>query len=263
MSRRGRKSSPFSLFAFQDIITSVTGIMILVTLILGLELLHRKDSPPRRTSHISIELQSAVAQSEHLRALLRKSQVEIEGVAGFDVGNVRQQLRELTKVTVQLTDELSQSESERSEALRLLQEAEQVKAARASDPQNIQQLLGAAKGKIESLRKLKARNQVIYNRPAGESKTPWLVEISGQSLLVAQIGKRARPQMFAQIDAFKNWVRKRNKSAEYFVLIVKPSGAESFHDVQQHLRRLKFEIGFDLLTENETAISPETGAVAE
>ncbi len=41
---RKRHSSPFSLFAFQDIITSVTGIILLLTLILTLELSQRDSS---------------------------------------------------------------------------------------------------------------------------------------------------------------------------------------------------------------------------
>jgi len=43
MSRRVRIK--VSLFAFQDIITSVTGVIVLVTLLSSLELVHRKAEP--------------------------------------------------------------------------------------------------------------------------------------------------------------------------------------------------------------------------
>ena len=42
MSRRGRSGPVISLFAFQDIITSVTAIVIVVTLFLALDLVQRK-----------------------------------------------------------------------------------------------------------------------------------------------------------------------------------------------------------------------------
>ena len=58
MSRRRRRSAPFSLFAFQDIITSVTGIMLVITMLLALELLERTDvAPPQATAAISKDLE--------------------------------------------------------------------------------------------------------------------------------------------------------------------------------------------------------------
>ena len=49
MSRR-RKSNdnPFTLFAFQDIITAVTGILILITLILSLSLVEQPQKHNQR-----------------------------------------------------------------------------------------------------------------------------------------------------------------------------------------------------------------------
>ncbi len=42
MSRRNRSRAAFSLFSFQDIITAVTAIVILLVLILTLELISRR-----------------------------------------------------------------------------------------------------------------------------------------------------------------------------------------------------------------------------
>ena len=67
MSRRGRNKSAFSLFVFQDIIMSVTGIMILITLILSLEMMERQEESPReRTSEIISQLKAAVGEVEDL-----------------------------------------------------------------------------------------------------------------------------------------------------------------------------------------------------
>ena len=48
MSRRRRNhtTAAFSLFAFQDIITSVTGVMIMITLLLAVELVNRVEQSP-------------------------------------------------------------------------------------------------------------------------------------------------------------------------------------------------------------------------
>ena len=39
--RRSQKGQPFTLFSFQDIMTSVCGIVVLITLLLALELTRR------------------------------------------------------------------------------------------------------------------------------------------------------------------------------------------------------------------------------
>jgi len=44
MSRRGRSGPTISLFSFQDIITSVTAIVTVITLLLALDLVQRKQS---------------------------------------------------------------------------------------------------------------------------------------------------------------------------------------------------------------------------
>ena len=61
MSRK-RKGAPFSLFAFQDAITSVCGVVVLITLMLALELTRRvADDTPEQNDPVA-------AQVKELRA---------------------------------------------------------------------------------------------------------------------------------------------------------------------------------------------------
>ena len=55
-----RKSNlKISLFSFQDIITSVTGVMILLTLLMALELVEKiETSPPVLTENLTVELKN-------------------------------------------------------------------------------------------------------------------------------------------------------------------------------------------------------------
>ena len=58
MSRRKVNSVPFSLFAFQDIITSVTGIILLITMMMAVELvqnMQRAASAPQEQKSPAIE----------------------------------------------------------------------------------------------------------------------------------------------------------------------------------------------------------------
>ena len=65
MRGRRHRNQPFSLFSFQDIITSVTGIVILLTLVLTLDLITRRQSSPAAQSGPSAEdLQTSTARMQ-------------------------------------------------------------------------------------------------------------------------------------------------------------------------------------------------------
>ena len=65
MVQRGQRTSPFSLFSFQDIITCVSGIFILITLMLVLQLVQRKQAKPQfDASEIAAQLRAAIAAAE-------------------------------------------------------------------------------------------------------------------------------------------------------------------------------------------------------
>ena len=270
MSRRGRDSAAFSLFAFQDIITSVTGIMILVTLILALELIHRKEtSPERKTQQIVTEIQTAVSQVGELESWIAELKDKLEQgakrigeVARFDAPRVRAQVADLTEFNTQVTSDLARLAKEQQDALRRQQEAKQFQEQRADDPQTIQQLHVEIKKKLETLAKLRKSKRVIFNPTEGDAKTPWLVEVTSQGLKAAKVGETARPQSFANPAAFKAWAGKRDRDAEYFVLLVKPDGIQNFFAAREFLKQMRFDIGYDLLTAEQTAIDAEKGAAA-
>src|SRR5687767_1677296 len=121
MSRRGRGGTPISLFSFQDIITSVTGIMILITLILALEVIQNTEkSPQNRTQELTAELQQAAQQAasvqttvaatqaeiEKLRANLTSSETELLATVKVDSAQVSRQLQDLAELSKLLDAEL-------------------------------------------------------------------------------------------------------------------------------------------------------------
>ena len=70
MGRRKHAAPPFSLFAFQDVITAVTGILILITIMMAISLVARKH-PATQTaapSEIASELQALKQELERVQA---------------------------------------------------------------------------------------------------------------------------------------------------------------------------------------------------
>src|SRR6056297_3616414 len=62
MKRRRSYSGGVSFFAFQDIVTGVVGIFILITIIMVLELVDRVESAPQSASVDMAELQAMLAE---------------------------------------------------------------------------------------------------------------------------------------------------------------------------------------------------------
>ena len=88
MSRRGkrhREEAPTSFFSFQDIIASVTGIMLLVTLLLSMELMTRTEGGQAQVPEVDVEglaqrLQEAKARRERLQATLADLQGRLDKI---------------------------------------------------------------------------------------------------------------------------------------------------------------------------------------
>jgi hypothetical protein len=267
MARR-KKSMAFSLFAFQDIITSVTGIMVLVTLILALELIQQKESsPPVKTAQVVSQTRAAVAQNEveiqQLQSRLETGREQMAQVAAFDATHVSQQLKDLKELNDDLDRELDEYAEESEAAARRKDEAKAEQDRRSSDSQTLEQLTADVKKETELIEKLRKSNRTIFKPPEGASKTPWLVEVSGEGLIVAQWGVSAPPKRFQNPAELRDFAAGRDKGSEYFVLLVKPAGIENFGQARSLLKRAGFDVGFDLLRTDQSALDPETGAAVQ
>jgi hypothetical protein len=273
MARRKRSSSPISLFSFQDIITSVTGIMILITLMLALEVIQKKENGPdaqsrqlasdaqRSAEEIAQRIESNKQAIEQMRHKLQQTTQELTELAQFDADQLRRQATDLNEVSTHLSNELQKSSAQRAAATKRAQQAKEAKDRRASDPQTLAETIIAAKEKTAQLEQMKKSGRMIFSPTEGDEKAPWLVEIDENRIAVAEVGKEAPPQSFATPDQFFAWAGDRNPSREYFVLLVKPGGIKHFGQIQDDLlNELGFDVGYDVLPSNQTALDPRKGA---
>jgi len=275
MSRRGRGSAAFSLFAFQDIITSVTGIMILVTLILSLELIERKEgSPVVQTEATKEQMRQAAVEAEQIKqtisdnqkavkvilSKLSKRQGGIDKYAGEDAKQLERQLASFEEMSRALRSELSRVKRQQRKADQRKQRADSTQEKLAATPDKLKDIQEQLRKKKAQLAKLKNSNRRIVSRAAGESRTPWLVEIKGAGLLVAEVGKNLKPRSFSDVASFLAWVARRDRNSEYFVLFVSPAGIAQFMKARDALRKMRFGVSFSLITKDETAIDSVRGA---
>lgn len=269
MSRRDRSQAPFSLFAFQDIITSVTGIVILVTLLLTLELLQRKPVPPAHSAEIARQVQATLEITEQTAAALRAQLAQGDSAAAEMASVSPTRIERSRHEAIQEIEQLEQELSRLQDQLSTATEARDALAAqqfdRADDVKTLEELRAEIDQTTVELEKLKTSNRVIYN-PADPSQRAWLVDVSSDRLLVALAGEPSRPRTFtgrllnSSVRQFIRWAKAETDSSDYFVLLVRPGALEIYRDLQDQLKTEGREFGFDLIAADATVIDPKHGA---
>lgn len=259
MRSRSKGSSPFSLFAFQDIITSVTGIMILITMMMALELVQNAESAPRAvTPAIAEDVEAAVQENEEEIRRLERILSEGAGAIQVDADTARRRLDEMQRAREELERQNASLAAELNAAA--AREDAVLEQAQDVSPETLSELRAQLAATQKQIQEMKESNRVIFNRPEGTSKTPWLVQIEGDRIVVAESEKAAAPRSFASTEEFLGWAGTQNASSIYFVMLIKPAGVERFVPIRETLQSDGFDLGYDLLNADQTAIDPQTGA---
>ncbi len=271
MARRVHHSQPFSLFSFQDIITSVTGIIVLITLLLTLELILKAESSATgQANAFPGQLREALLETEEqvleLREKVQYDQQSIDEMAVVSPSLVKRQLHELETQIQQLEPKL---EALRAQLVTATQEQIAWKARRfdrvasQQDLETLNQQVEALESDLEHLRK---SNRVVYNPSSATGKRAWLVDIGPAGLLAAQAGKRSMPLRFGEglqppgSAEFIQWAATRDKTSEYFILLIRPRGVALYREIRVELETLGFQIGFEVIGESVTPIDAQHGA---
>jgi hypothetical protein len=271
MTRRGRGRSPFSLFSFQDIITCVSGIIILITLMLAVELSQRKQGSPRiQTAQLAAKLRDAIADAQaevaRLEAWLTRGDIKAEELAGVSVSALQHDLFAVNEQIKSLEAEIA---SLQKQAQAVAEKDEKLQAKRF-DREKDHKKRAEEELKVTDLEKkllqVRQQNRVFYNPRMADGKQVWLVQIEGDRVLVAPAGSTARPNIFPQRfsifqqSGFEKWLTNRSPEADFFFLLVRPEGINEFSELRKLLIRRGFSIGFDLLGPRQSAVDPEKGA---
>ena len=102
MGRRKRAAAPFSLFAFQDIITSVTGLLLLITMLMAVDLvqnLSRAAAAPQeqKSTQVAKMLRQAVSDGTSELDRLQKLLDETTTIR-FNADSLRRRLAEMKAI---------------------------------------------------------------------------------------------------------------------------------------------------------------------
>lgn len=264
MRGRRNRQAPVSLFAFQDVMAAVIGILFFIVLIMALDLV---TEPTAADSDIVVPEESRL---EDLRAELERRESEKRKLER-EVNNLAARMRFITTTDPQdavdevkgIHDRLEQRYariiSRQKEHQELEQKVQEVRR-NLDDMESELEKLGREERELEELAdSQEVRPRVTYIIGEEGGKIPWLVKVDGRRIQVgAQDGQSTSLTFDAQPfekrkEHFLSWVGTQNRRTHYFVLLIKPSGVKHYPDLGRAITGADFDIGVDLLPERWVA----------
>jgi DNA repair exonuclease SbcCD ATPase subunit len=256
---RFSNDNPLSLFSFQDIITSVTGIMVLITLLLAVELSQRRPiEPAQDTSNITSQLQNELSdlqkQIQALKLEYQNQQQQLSQVAGISAEKLEAQRKELEMSQSTLETELQkleQQQSKQQSELRRLQAKNPDHLAKQQEHERIRKQLEQDQAKLEEL---KNSRRIIFRSGNSNGKPVWLLDVREQVCLAAPLNQQNSIQTFQANDTTElvskltTWLLSdASMKQAHLVLMIRPNGIKAADKMQILLRKQGISYGFDLL----------------
>ncbi len=275
-SRRNRSGPTISLFAFQDIITSVSGIIIVMVLLLSLELVERPEQDSQRiTSSVATDIESAIteaeAELETLQGSVQELNTLISDIAETSPSELQNEIDSLRRRIDEKEQGLKQLQAQEEQ---LKEEKEDVLVQqfdRKDEREELNKVIRELADLQEQLEQEREEDRLVFTLPKGSKKSGWLAVIESGRIETAPIGRESQPIRFTSrssgflgtdsaVNQFMEWARNKNASSSYFLVLVRPSGASAFDQLESRLSLSGIQFGFDLIGENQSVLHPERGA---
>lgn len=264
--RRSNASAPVSLFSFQDIITSVMGVLLFVVLLMATQTAVVAEAVVKGSNAGSGESLSQILAAlqgrldeVRLRMASLGQQVARSQTAGdmTDVVEARSRLARLYEDIVTSEDALRREfaslqaatgQGERgAEVLALVQERDQKVAL--------------LKGELDALR---LNKRLTYIARQDYPKQPLVVELAGDSIRFAGSADAEEPAVTLahsrgaeRLTALLTLLGDFSPGDYYVLLVCKPSGVSAFDGLRSAISERGFNIGTDVIPEDWSVLTGE------
>lgn len=252
-----RKSSGpgVSFFAFQDIITAVVGIFILITLIMILELLEKVDAASRTPAGDAAAITRVIDQirgdadaiEDELQQMRQRQQNENNSIAMSATtteeellkrieeqqGRNEQLASQVAAVERQVEDAESRYQSDRLAADAATREIEAKK-------RQVQTTLADFEARTE---KLAGNDSPLYNDKLSDGRALVIVRLgehpSRPTRLSMREGDRKSSRAFVDIADLIKAIKQREARESHYMVLVAPGGAEDFRSLREYFDSTK------------------------
>jgi hypothetical protein len=279
MSSRLRSlDSKISFFAFADIITAVSGVLIFVALLLATDLGVPTDSRSKSENpEIEQQLQETLAmqvevdaQNQRLQELLTTAETAPDSdKLQADIKRLRLQLAEEQKKQAAINDQMTESHDAiakrdavlgltdlKAEVTHETQEAKSIATQDAKVREEmaaLDQHLAGVQSKLLILRQREGKLWLIPDK-GSTTKEPILATVSASGVKLERFDRPDQTKDFSQSSArseFDSYLDGVKPVDQYIVFLVRPSGVGLFEDLVKSARDKNIEVGFDALEENK------------
>ncbi|MDA9777440.1 hypothetical protein N9D38_03290 [Rubripirellula sp.] len=255
--KRRRSGPGISLFAFQDIITAVAGIFILITLILVVQLQLRKFDVDKEVKPLDPNLVSAVKEAESRADSLEASyqaklalQGEVSELNRFNQADKLRQVEAEVLAGKRVLDVLSRKLEELKKQVSKKKQlnTDLLVQAKGLDPQkkemaDLRQKLAEYSA---ASNQVKVNQGVIYRDQIDSNRFICLVQLKDKSVHVKDAASK-KVLDFESLSKFETWFKSSDLSKRHFLLLIEPSGVVGFDRISDELRKRSATFGFDLV----------------
>lgn len=234
-----------SLFSFQDIISCVTGIMVLTTLLLALELTERKAGPPDPITVVAKDIDERTKRRDELRKEVSDNSKDIARLgAGVPVDPIVIEAKEKAVKAIFLAGKILASDNE--EALRKKQALQKETDAAEKDVKQMAANIARLEIGLTTLPSKVFGKQAMYvGCYADKCKVAEVVAEGVGTGVWRQVALFAGPNAY---DAFRTWVQARsaNSGKEAYILLVRPEAVAHWQPTVTALVTFGFDVGWDV-----------------
>jgi len=291
---RGDDEEVASFFAFQDVITAVLGILILIALQLSFsinvlkgdggsevaevdsQIITEQEFVDKRKERVEMERRLSLLRAKNREILAQKEAIEsagesLQGVEEFVrilISEIEQMELDLGVLDQTLTDKretLRRDASKlgllsvQSEIAELIEESHKDSIIISDLKKDIEKLSNSLSSSLDELSEEKKRKDSVWMIPEKESdgKDPLLITIDGKRMRFEEFDKPESLRVLntrSLTSSFEAGVEKYDKRKFKIVFLFKPSGAIYFEKVIELAKELGFEVGYDPVEERQKII---------
>ncbi|MEI7876895.1 MAG: hypothetical protein WCI96_03125 [Planctomycetota bacterium] len=260
MRRRRNNGAPVTFFSFQDVMLSLIGITIVITLILVLQVtdsavavLKRTGGAAGRAAQVEEQNRALSARVAALEYAVREAQKRPDGDPLAKRASLRQEL-------VLAAGKLDDLERQAGELVKQLRELT-LQHPEAGALVQLTELVRMRDELLAELQTLERRRRISYLIDANNSARPILLEVSGTRIVACDLSadgvaiRIASGTSAAQVnDALEFYRTIAAGQQSYVLLVVKPSGIAQYWSIRAAIEALpessRPAIGLDLIPED-------------
>lgn len=254
-STRQASGPGVSFFAFQDIITAVVGIFILITLIMILEMLEKVDVASRTPAGDAAAIARVIDQTQadadlietELQQIRKRQEKENRAITMSALvtekeltERIKEQQRRNDQLAVQVAAVERQVEDAESRYQSAKLEADAATRKINAENRELQSMLAGFNARTQ---KLAGNDSPLYNSTLTNGRALVIVRLGEHPDRAARLsmreGDRESNRVFVDIEALIDAIKKRNVRKSHYMVLIAPGGADDFATLKEYFDSTK------------------------